>query len=104
MKKEFYVYILASKKNGTLYVGVTSNLIQRIWQHKSSLVEGFTQKYTVHTLVYYEKHDCVESAIKREKRLKLWKRQWKIELIEKENPLWIDLYGAITGSCGQAAG
>ncbi len=104
MKKEFYVYILASKRNGTLYTGVTSDLIKRVWQHKNNALEGFTKKYHVHNLVYYEKHEVAESAIRREKRLKFWKRQWKVELIEKENPLWSDLYGEITGSCGQAAG
>ena len=104
MKKEFYVYILASKKNGTLYVGVTSDLVKRIWQHKNNALGGFTHKYNVHDIVFYEKHECAESAIRREKRLKFWKRQWKIELIESNNPQWIDLYGQITGSCGQAAG
>lgn len=86
------VYILASKKNGTLYVGVTSDLIKRVWQHKSNLVEGFTKKYAVHDLVYYEAHDTMESAISREKNIKAWKRAWKIELIEKSNLIWRDLY------------
>ncbi len=86
------VYILASKKNGTLYVGVTSDLIKRVWQHKSNLVEGFTKKYAVHDLVYYEVHDTMESAISREKNIKAWKRAWKIELIEKSNLIWRDLY------------
>ena len=92
MTKQPYVYILASKRNGTLYIGVTSNLIQRIWQHKNNQVEGFTEKYKVHTLVYYEQHEVMESAITREKQMKKWKRDWKIKLIEKDNPLWEDLW------------
>jgi len=92
MTKQPYVYILASKNNGTLYIGVTSNLIQRIWQHKNNQVEGFTEKYKVHTLVYYEQHEMMESAITREKQMKKWKRDWKIKLIEKDNPLWEDLW------------
>lgn len=89
------VYILASKKNGTLYVGVTSDLIKRVWQHKNDLVEGFTKRYLVHTLVYYEIHETMESAIAREKNIKAWKRAWKIELIEKNNLEWSDLYHAL---------
>ena len=92
MTKQPYVYILASKRNGTLYIGVTSNLIQRIWQHKNNQVEGFTEKYKVHTLVYYEQHEMMESAITREKQIKKWKRDWKIKLIEKDNPQWEDLW------------
>ncbi|MBU4412035.1 MAG: GIY-YIG nuclease family protein [Proteobacteria bacterium] len=92
MKKQAAVYILASKYNGTLYIGVTSNLIQRIWQHKEDLLEGFTQKYTVHFLVYYELHEEMPTAILREKQLKKWNRQWKINLIEKSNPEWKDLW------------
>ena len=95
---------MASQRNGTLYIGVTSNLIKRVYEHKNNLVEGFTHKYGVHVLVYYEKHLSAESAIRREKRLKLWKRQWKLALIERNNPKWLDLYLNITGSCGQAAG
>lgn len=87
-----YVYILASKKNGTLYIGVTSNLVQRIHQHKIGAIDGFTKKYGVHLLVYYESIEDINSAILREKQLKAWKRQWKIELIEKDNPNWNDLY------------
>ncbi len=86
------VYILASRKNGTLYVGVTSNLVARVWQHKNDLVDGFTKRYGVHTLVWYEMHATMESAIKREKTLKGWRRAWKIALIEKNNPTWRDLY------------
>ena len=89
------VYILASKPNGTLYVGVTSDLIQRIWQHKNNLVEGFTKRYGVHRLVWYEVHESMESAIQREKAIKKWNRAWKIELIEKNNPTWRDLYNEI---------
>ncbi len=95
MTKQPYVYILASKKNGTIYIGVTSNLIQRIWQHKNNQVEGFTKKYNVHTLVYYEQHEEMESAIIRENQMKKWKRDWKIQLIEKDNPLWEDLWSNI---------
>lgn len=90
-----YVYILASERNGTLYIGVTSDLVKRIWEHKSDFVEGFTKQHQVHTLVFYEMHGSMESAITREKQLKEWKRQWKIELIEKSNPYWNDLYPTI---------
>ena len=90
--KQYYVYILASKKNGTLYIGLTSNLLKRVFEHKNNQVEGFTQKYNVHKLVYYEKYDDIYGAITREKRMKKWERQWKIELIEKVNPDWKDLY------------
>ena len=89
------VYILASERNGTLYIGVTSDLVKRIWEHKSDFVEGFTKQHQVHTLVWYEMHGNMESAITREKQLKEWKRQWKIELIEKSNPYWNDLYATI---------
>jgi putative endonuclease len=92
MKKQAAVYILASEYNGTLYIGITSNLIQRIWQHRSDLVDGFTKKYTVHFLVYYELHEDMPTAILREKQLKKWNRQWKINLIKKFNPAWKDLW------------
>ena len=95
MEKDFFVYILASKKYGTLYTGVTSNLIKRIDEHKNGLAEGFTKKYNVKTLVYYERHMTAEAAICREKRIKEWKRLWKIELIEKGNPGWDDLYRSL---------
>jgi len=88
----YYVYILASKKNGTLYIGVTRNLSKRVYQHKSKQIKGFTSKYRVDKLVYYETLLDIKSAIKREKQLKHWKRQWKIELIEKDNLHWNDLY------------
>jgi len=92
MDKQFYVYILASKRNGTLYIGVTSNLLQRVWQHKEKLVDGFTKKYGVTRLVYYEPHPGAESAIIREKQMKKWRRVWKLRLIESRNPEWRDLY------------
>jgi putative endonuclease len=86
------VYILASQRNGTLYIGVTSDLIKRVWEHKHDVVEGFTKKYRVHTLVWYEVHEDMTSAIGREKAIKEWNRQWKLELIEAINPEWRDLY------------
>ncbi len=91
MKRQFYVYIMASRRNGTLYVGVTSNLSQRIQWHKDGHIEGFTSKYNVKTLVYFEVHDSVESAITREKQIKKWNRSWKLNLIEQRNPEWRDL-------------
>jgi len=87
-----YVYILANKPNGTLYTGVTSDLLKRVDEHKNDVIAGFTKKYQVHILVYYEPHDDINAAITREKQIKAWKRQWKIELIEKENPHWNDLF------------
>lgn len=92
MMKEPAVYILASGRNGTLYTGVTSDLIKRIWQHRNDFVEGFTSKYKVHQLVYYEMHDSIESAIIREKQIKKWRRQWKLRLIEQHNSAWKDLW------------
>ncbi len=86
------VYILASKRNGTLYIGVTSDLLQRVWQHRTGMVEGFTKRYGVHSLVYYELHTDMRDAILREKQLKKWNRAWKIELIEQDNPEWRDLW------------
>ncbi len=90
------VYILASRPNGTTYIGVTSNLVQRVWQHRNDLVGGFTRQYGVHRLVWYEPHPSMEAAITRERRLKKWRRAWKINLIEKANPSWRDLYPEIT--------
>ncbi len=90
--KSYYVYILASKKNGTLYIGVTSNLLKRVFEHKNGLIDGFWKKYGVHRLVYYESTENIQSAIQREKQMKMWRRMWKIELIEKMNPEWKDLY------------
>ncbi|MBV6341873.1 GIY-YIG nuclease family protein [Candidatus Magnetobacterium casensis] len=91
--KQYFVYILASKKNGTLYIGVTSDLIKRVYEHKNDLTDGFTKKYGVHKLVYYETAEDINSMIAREKQLKRWKRDWKIQLIESVNPMWDDLYG-----------
>ena len=90
--KYYYVYILASRKNGTLYVGVTSDLIKRIYEHKQNFIEGFTNKYNVHTLVYYEVHNDIKKAIIREKQIKRWNRRWKLRLIEEMNSEWRDLY------------
>jgi putative endonuclease len=87
-----YVYLLASERNGTLYLGVTSDLAKRVWQHKQKVVEGFSARHGVGRLVWYEVHDEIESAIAREKRIKKWRRAWKIALIEAENPTWRDLY------------
>ena len=95
MEKQFYVYILSSKRNGTLYVGVTSNLIQRVWQHKNKQVKGFTEKHNISNLVYFEIHNTAESAITKEKQIKKWNRAWKLRLIEEKNPQWIDLYDEI---------
>ena len=95
MQKEPAVYILANKTNGTLYVGVTSNLLQRIYQHKNDLVQGFSCKYKTHKLVYFELHETMTAAITREKQIKRWKRDWKIELIATKNPAWDDLYSGI---------
>ena len=92
------VYILASGWNGTLYVGVTSNLIKRVHEHKSDFAEGFTKQYRVHNLVWFEQHGTMDSAISREKAIKAWKREWKVQLIETSNPQWLDLYpGLIQG-------
>ena len=91
-----FVYILASRRNGTLYTGVTSNLPQRIWQHKQRFGDGFTTKYGIHTLVWYEQHGTMMSAITREKAIKAWKRKWKVELIEGSNPEWRDLYDELS--------
>ncbi len=95
--KPGYVYILASKRNGTLYTGVTSDLIKRIYEHKNDLIDGFTKKHGVHTLVWFEVHDDIREAIKREKQIKYWRRAWKLELIEKTNPDWRELYDELTG-------
>ena len=96
--KQPCVYILASKRNGTLYIGVTSDLIRRVWQHKNDIEEGFTKRYGVHKLAWYESHETMESAITREKRLKNWPRAGKIRLIEEENSEWNDLFGDLIGS------
>lgn len=90
-KNTYYTYILASKKNGTLYIGVTGNLEKRMYEHKNEIFRGFTKKYKIKNLVYYEETDDISLAITREKQMKVWKRAWKIELIEKDNPGWEDL-------------
>jgi putative endonuclease len=95
LDKQPSVYLLASKRNGTLYVGVTSDLVKRIWEHKNNMVEGFTKRYGVHQLVWFELHESMESAINREKQIKEWKRQWKLKLIEDTNRNWADLYYTI---------
>jgi putative endonuclease len=95
MDKEFWVYILASKRNGTLYIGVTSDLAKRVWEHKNGVVRGFTDRYGVNKLVYCEPFGDAESAIGREKQMKKWRRTWKIQLIEDSNPEWKDLYDEI---------
>jgi len=92
MERQPCVYLLASRRNGTLYTGVTSSLTKRIWEHRNNFVEGFTKKYGVHTLVWYELHETMEAAIQREKAIKNWKRAWKIKMIEEMNPEWRDLY------------
>ncbi|MGI8910966.1 MAG: GIY-YIG nuclease family protein [Rubrobacteraceae bacterium] len=98
MTKQPAVYILSSKRNGTLYTGVTGDLVKRIWEHRSSFVEGFTKRYGVHLLVYFEVHDHMTEAIRREKQIKKWNRAWKVDLIEKTNPRWHDLWATIVGS------
>ena len=95
--KQPCVYILASGWDGTLYVGVTSDLIKRVWEHKNDMIEGFTKTYRVHSLVWFEQHESMESAILREKAIKEWKRAWKVELIEESNPKWQDLYDTLLG-------
>ena len=91
-----YVYIMSNKPLGTLYIGVTSNLTKRVYEHKQNFVDGFTKKYHLHQLVYFECHDDIQNAITREKRVKRWRRKWKIELIESNNPDWEDLFGLIS--------
>ena len=91
-----YVYILTSQRNGTLYIGVSTNLIRRMWEHKNKLITGFTSQYNVEKLVYYEQHQDIGAAIQREKRLKEWPRKWKINLIERNNPYWSDLYDQLS--------
>jgi putative endonuclease len=93
--KAYYVYLMASKKNGILYIGVAIDLRHRVWQHKNDIQEGFTKKYGVHRLVWYEETTDIKEAIQREKQMKKWRRQWKIDLINKENPDWDDLYDAL---------
>jgi putative endonuclease len=91
MAKTYYVYILASKRNGTLYIGVTNDLERRLYEHRNNLIDGFTRRYRVHHLVYFESVNNIHAALQREKQLKRWTRKWKMDLIEKENPEWYDL-------------
>ncbi len=95
MKEHFYIYILASDRRGTLYIGVTSHLLKRVYEHKNGLVEGFTKNYAVHRLVYYEIAQNSETALSRERQMKKWKRAWKLKLIEEHNPEWADLYDGL---------
>ncbi|NML61191.1 GIY-YIG nuclease family protein [Massilia sp. RP-1-19] len=97
MEKQSYVYMLSSMRYGTLYIGVTSDLIRRVWQHREGLAGGFTKKYAVKTLVWFETHDDIVEAITREKQIKKWNRAWKIALIQQHNPMWTDLYPEIAG-------
>ncbi len=95
MAKAPCVYILASQRNGTLYIGVTSDLVKRSWEHKENLVDGFTKRHNIHNLVYYEFHETMTEAIQREKQMKKWRRAWKLSLIEEQNPEWRDLWNEI---------
>jgi len=95
IERSYWVYILASRIGGTLYIGVTNNLVRRVYEHRNGLADGFTKKYQVHRLVYFEQYSDIEAAITREKRLKRWNRAWKIQLIEELNPNWDDLYPQI---------
>ena len=95
--KPYYIYILASQRNGTLYIGMTNDLVRRVWEHKNDMIDGFTKKYAVHMLAWYEIADSPMAAITREKQLKAWKRAWKLRLIEEMNPNWRDLYEDLTG-------
>lgn len=97
MPKPGYVYIVASRRNGTLYIGVTSDLIRRVWQHREGMVEGFSKRYRATRLVYFEAFDHITDAIVREKAMKKWRRQWKLRAIEEKNPNWDDLYDSLTG-------
>ena len=94
-ERQYYVYILASERYGTLYIGVTNDLVRRVWEHKNDVLEGFSQEYSTHRLVWYEVHEDPYEAITREKRLKKWNRDWKVNLIQTTNPSWDDLYDAI---------
>lgn len=100
--KYSYVYIMASKRNGTLYTGVTSDLVKRVWEHKNGVIEGFTKKYGIKMLVWYEVHEDIAAAIVREKQIKAWQRAWKLEMIENVNPQWRDLYDEITGQSDES--
>jgi putative endonuclease len=104
MNKQPCVYMLSSQRNGTLYIGVTSDLIKRVYQHRNEMVEGFTKRYAVHDLVWYEVHEMMESAIQREKQLKKWSRTAKIRLIETNNPTWLDLWDQLVSSSNKVNG
>jgi len=93
--KEYYIYILANRRNGTLYVGITNDLVRRVYEHKNNLLKGFSKKYSTYQLVYYESTSEIDAAIAREKQLKTWTRKWKIALIERNNPQWCDLYNEL---------
>jgi len=97
LTKTYFVYLLASRRNGTLYVGVTNDLVRRLWEHKQKVVPGFTKTHDVDRLVWFEVHNSIEAAITREKQIKRWKRDWKIDLFQDSNPRWDDLYPAIAG-------
>ncbi len=92
---DYFVYLMASRKNGTLYIGVTNNLVRRVYEHRNGLVEGFTSRYAVHELVWFESTPSIEAATRKEKQMKRWNREWKIALIEKDNPQWTDLYDTL---------
>ena len=96
MERQYFVYIMASGRNGTLYIGMTNNLLRRVWEHREGVIEGFTKEHAVKRLVYFESFEDVHAAIRRETRLKKWKRQWKIELIQRDNAEWDDLYEQMT--------
>jgi putative endonuclease len=98
--KQPCVYVLASKRNGTLYVGVTGDVVRRVWEHRTGKIDGFTKEYNVHRLVYAEFHQTMDGAILREKRVQKWRRAWKLALIEPDNPMWRDLYDEYVGSPG----
>ena len=100
----YFVYMLASQRNGTLYVGVSNDLLRRVWQHKQGTADGFTKRHRVNLLVWFEETASVEAAIQREKQLKKWRRQWKLELIEASNPYWRDMYADLLGGLGKDAG
>jgi len=104
MQKYFYVYILASRRNGTLYIGITSDLVKRVWKHKNKLADGFTTKYNINKLVYFEQLNDAKTALNREKRLKKYNRQWKLNLIEQANNKWKDLYEEITSGLSDQVG
>ena len=96
--KSYYIYIMASERNGTLYIGVTNDLTRRVYEHKNNLLDGFTKNHNIKLLVYFEIYDNIEEALKREKNMKAWQRSWKMRIIEEQNPHWNDLYDQITGS------